>query len=44
MRYTQPKITGTFAATSTIKSEKGIPPFEVNLISLTNGPAYQSEE
>jgi hypothetical protein len=44
MRYTQPKITGTFAAMSLIKSEKGSNQFEVNLIAMTNGPAYQSEE
>jgi hypothetical protein len=44
MRYIQPKVTGTFAATSTIKSEKGALPFEINLVSMTSGPAYQSEE
>lgn len=44
MLYTQPKITGTFPATSTIKSAKGNVPFEGNLISMTNGAAYQSEE
>ena len=44
MRYTQPKITGTFVATSTIKSEKGSAQLEIDLVSLTNGPAYQSEE
>jgi hypothetical protein len=44
MRYTQPKITGTFGANVTIKSDKGSMPFEVGQISLTAGPAYQSEE
>ena len=44
MRYTQPKITGTFRAASTIKSEKGTSQLEINQVLLTAGPAYQAEE
>ena len=44
MRYIQPKITGTFNATSTIKSMKIALPNEVGTNLLTNGAAYQADE
>jgi hypothetical protein len=44
MRYIQPKITGTFNATSTIKSMKIALPNEVGSNLLTNGAAYQADE
>jgi hypothetical protein len=44
MRYIQPKITGTFNATSTIKSAKIAPMVETGTNLLTNGAAYQADE
>lgn len=44
MRYIQPKITGTFSATSTIKSAKIAPNSEVGTNLLTDGNAYQADE
>jgi len=44
MRYIAPKLIATFAATSAIKSAKDQSPFEVNQITLTDAPAYQSAE
>jgi hypothetical protein len=44
MRYIQPKITGTFNATSTIKSSKIAPNAEVGSNLMTNGAAYQADE
>jgi hypothetical protein len=44
MRYTQPKVTGTFRAASTIKSEKGGTQLEVITNLPTTGPAYQAYE
>ncbi|WP_281176010.1 hypothetical protein [Edaphobacter aggregans] len=44
MRYIQPKITGRFNATSTIKSAKIAPQSEVGSSLLTNGAAYQADE
>jgi hypothetical protein len=44
MRYTQPRITGTFNATSTIKSAKIAPQSEVGTNLMTNGAAYQADE
>lgn len=44
MRYTQPQITGTFKATSTIKSTKIAPNSEVSTNLMTNGAAYQADE
>ena len=44
MRYTQPKITKTFVATSTIKSMKGGLEKEAITHVPTTGPAYQADE
>jgi len=44
MRYTAPKIVATYAATAAIKSDKNEMPFEVDQITLTSAPAYQSAE
>jgi hypothetical protein len=44
MRYTQPKITGTFGAAATIKSAKTFPNAESGSHLLTSGPAYQADE
>jgi hypothetical protein len=44
MRYIQPKITGTFSATSTIKSAKIGPNSEVGSNLMTDGAAYQADE
>jgi hypothetical protein len=44
MKYTQPRITGTFDASSTIQSEKIAPFDEVASGNLTNGAAYQADE
>jgi hypothetical protein len=44
MRYTQPRITGTFGAVSTIKSEKLGNQVEAITGVFTSGPAYQAEE
>ncbi len=44
MRYIQPKITGTFSATSTIKSVKIGPNSEVGSNLMTSGAAYQADE
>jgi hypothetical protein len=44
MRYIQPKLTGTFNATSTIKSPKIATPNEVGTQLLTGGAAYQADE
>lgn len=44
MRYTQPKITRTFDATCTIKSDKGGMQIEVITDLPTTGPAYQAHE
>ena len=44
MRYIQPQITGTFKATSTIKSPKIAPPREVGTNLLSSGAAYQADE
>ena len=44
MRYIRPQITGIFDAASLIQSDKQAPQLEIDLVSFTNGPAYQSEE
>jgi hypothetical protein len=44
MRYTQPKITGTSNAISTIKSAKIAPNSEVGSNLMTDGNAYQADE
>jgi hypothetical protein len=44
MRYTQPKITRTVPATSTIKSMKGGLESEAITHVATSGPAYQADE
>lgn len=44
MRYTQPRITRTFAAVTTIKSDKGEGVDEGGSIFLTNCAAYHSQE
>ena len=44
MRYTQPKIVGTFGAITAIKSAKISNLDEQVTGAFTNGAAYQSEE
>jgi hypothetical protein len=44
MRYIQPKITKTVAATFAIQSTKGGPQSELTTHIPTTGPAYQSDE
>jgi hypothetical protein len=44
MRYTQPRITGTYRADSTIKGEKGTRRLEINQVALTASPAYECDE
>jgi len=44
MRYTQPKITGTYSALAAIKSDKIPDSLEVNTGNFTNGASYQADE
>jgi hypothetical protein len=44
MRYVQPKIIRTVAATRAIQSRKGGNESEAITHVLTSGPAYQSDE
>jgi hypothetical protein len=44
MKYIQPKITGTFPALSTIKSDKGPDAQEIGTEVFTNGAGYQADE
>lgn len=44
MQYNPPRILATYAATSAIQSAKDQIPLESDGVSLTQGPAYQSEE
>jgi hypothetical protein len=44
MRYIQPKLTGTFNATSTIKGPKFGVIAETGTNLMTNGAAYQADE
>lgn len=44
MRYTQPKITGKYAALSTIKSEKPPVVEEITTANLSAGASYQADE
>lgn len=44
MRYTAPRITATYTATSAIKSPKSDVQLEIGQSSFTNSAAYQSDE
>lgn len=44
MRYTQPKITGTYSALAEIKSDKIPDSPEQNTGNFTDGAGYQADE
>lgn len=44
MKYIQPKITGTFAALSVVKSDKGADVQEIGTELFSNGAGYQADE
>ncbi len=44
MRYTQPKITGTYYALAAIKSNKVPDSLEIDTGNFTDGASYQADE